>query len=343
MELLQTLGSALGLGFLSGFRLYATVLAAGLAIRFHLLSLNQEMSALSVLADWKVIAAAGAACAIEFLADKIPWVDSAWDSIHTVIRPVAAVMLAGAALGDTDPVFKTILSLLAGSVALTAHSAKAATRLAVNHSPEPFTNVALSLAEDVAAPVGLWLVWEHPMWFLAGLGVFLVFFAIFAPIIWRMVRLEMAALGALLGKWFGARQDVPATPPQVIDSNPAAAQLWAQIRDRLVELPAGLAGAAGTSFGVRAAGTKSVPGLKRSLGYICLADESLVFVTRRGFRTRTHRIPYSDLRGSRHTAGFFLDELTVTSAGGEQTFDLLKIAPSEPSPAFAVAGARGTP
>ncbi|MEZ5354382.1 MAG: DUF4126 domain-containing protein [Bryobacteraceae bacterium] len=329
MELLQTLGSALGLGFLSGFRLYATVLALGLAIRYNLFHLSQSMSSLGVLADWKVLAAAGAACAIEFFADKVPWLDSAWDSVHTIIRPVAATVLAGTALGDMDPVFKTILALMAGSVAFTAHSTKAATRLAINHSPEPFTNVAMSLAEDVAAPVGLWLVWQHPVWFLGALAVFLGAFFAFAPRIWRQIRLEMAALGALLGKWLGAGPDVRVqAPEQARDGGPVSA-LWGQVRDLVDELPENLAAGAGVATGVRCAATKSVGGLRRSLGYLCFAGGNLVFVTRRWFRTRTRTIALDDIRNSRRTNGLFLDQLIIsTASSGDVTFDLLKAAPN---------------
>jgi hypothetical protein len=333
LELLQTLGSALGLGFLSGFRLYATILGVGLAIRYDLFQLSQEMSALSVLSDWRVIAAAAVACAIEFLADKIPWLDSAWDSIHTVIRPVAAAILAGTALGEMDPVFKTLLSILAGSVAFTTHSTKAATRLAVNHSPEPFTNVALSLAEDVAAPLGLWFVWQYPVVFLGLLCVFLAGFFFFAPRIWRQIRLELAALGALLGRWFGAPSNVRATPPQSAASNPKVAALWSHLRESVGELPENLAAASGSSTGVRAAATASVSGLKRSLGYLAFSGDDLVFVARRNFRTRSHRIPLASISDSRRANGFFLDQLVLVTANGDVSFDLLKVAPNEAAPA----------
>jgi hypothetical protein len=194
VDYLPILGSALGLGFLSGFRLYATVLTLGLAIRFGLFHPGPEMASLHVLADTKVLLAAGVIFALEFLAGKIMWLDSAWDAVHTFIRPLAAALVASTALGEFDPAARTIVALLAGGVAFTSHSTKAAARLAVNHIPEPFTNVAVSVLEDLAAPVGLWFVMAHPVAFLGALAVFLVFFAYIARWTWRMLRRRLAAL-----------------------------------------------------------------------------------------------------------------------------------------------------
>ncbi len=143
-DALELVAATLGLGFLSGLRLYGTVLALGLGVRLGVWKLPPEISQLAVLADWRILAAAAVACAIEFVADKIPWVDSLWDTVHTLIRPVGAVLIASQALGDADPVVKVLLMLLGGTVALASHSSKAATRLAVNHSPEPFSKSRLA-------------------------------------------------------------------------------------------------------------------------------------------------------------------------------------------------------
>lgn len=329
MDVISTIGSALGLGFLSGFRLYATVLALGLSIRFQLIELSQQMSALKVLADARVLVAAGAFCAIEFLADKVPWIDSTWDSIHTFIRPIAAVVLTGTALGEMDPVAKTILALVAGGVALTAHSTKAATRLAVNHSPEPFSNIALSVAEDLAAPIGLWLVWQHPVVFLCMLAVFLTLFAIFAPRVWRAFRFEFAALRGLFSKWFGVSRE-PAPPmPEGIRPD-AARALWSRLRGAVDEIPEPLATEAGAATGVRCAATKSIRGLRRSVGYLCFSGDEMVFVTRRAFRVRTHRTPLASVRDSRWRDGFFVDEVTVSTTNGDLRFDVFKTAAAQP-------------
>ena len=128
METLYLIGPATGLGFLAGIRLYATILTLGLAIRFDLIHLRDEFESLAVLADWWVIGLAGAAFLLEFVADKIPWVDSAWDAVHTFIRPVGAAFIALTAMGDVSPFAQVMIALLTGSVALTSHSMKAATR-----------------------------------------------------------------------------------------------------------------------------------------------------------------------------------------------------------------------
>jgi hypothetical protein len=188
MSALELIAAALGLGFLSGLRLYATVLALGLGIRYEIWKLSPEMSQLAVLADWRVLLAAAIGCVIEFLADKIPWVDSLWDSIHTVIRPIGALVIASQAFGELDPVARTLLMLLGGTAALASHSSKAATRLAVNHSPEPFSNVALSVLGDLFVPAGLWMLFHHPVITLTAVMLFLAVFAWLSVRILRFLR-----------------------------------------------------------------------------------------------------------------------------------------------------------
>lgn len=188
MDAISLLGTTLGLGFAAGLRLYATVLGLGLALRFHLLTLPEPMRALEVLAHPAVLIAAGVAYALEFISDKIPWVDSIWDSVHTVIRPVGAAVLAATAFGQLDPVLRTVLVVATGGVALSSHASKAATRLAVNQSPEPFSNIALSLLGDLAVPAGLWLAFAHPILTLCLVGGFLAVFVWLAAKIVRLLR-----------------------------------------------------------------------------------------------------------------------------------------------------------
>lgn len=171
METIQLLGMALGLASLSGLNLYLTVFVTGLAVRLDWIQLAPAYQGLEVLADPIVLGVAGAFFLLEFFADKIPWVDSLWDSVHTFIRPVGAALLAILVLGDAHPVFEVIVALLAGSVALTSHLGKAAGRLVANASPEPFSNWGLSLAEDGVVLGGLAaLVWNP----LVGLGLALL-------------------------------------------------------------------------------------------------------------------------------------------------------------------------
>lgn len=188
MDAISLLGTTLGLGFAAGLRLYATVLGLGLALRFHLLTLPEPMRALEVLAHPVVLIAAGVAYALEFISDKIPWVDSIWDTVHTVIRPVGAAVLAATAFGELDPVLRTVLVVATGGVALSSHASKAATRLAVNQSPEPFSNIALSLLGDLAVPAGLWLAFAHPVLTFCLVVAFLVVFFWLAAKIVRLLR-----------------------------------------------------------------------------------------------------------------------------------------------------------
>ena len=198
METIELIGSTMGLSFVAGVRLYATVLALGLAIRFDLLHLGTIGEPLRVLAHPAVLIAAGLAYLAEFFADKIPWVDSIWDSFHTFIRPVGAAVLAAAGLGDMNPVLKLTLIILCGGVAFASHSSKAAARLVVNHSPEPFTNIGASLAEDTFAPFGVWLSISHPLLVLGLVLAFLGGFVWVMPKVFRSIRARIVAVGEWL-------------------------------------------------------------------------------------------------------------------------------------------------
>jgi hypothetical protein len=185
VDALTTLATTMGLGFAAGLRLYATVLGLGLALRFDLLHLPASMRELDILAHPAVLIGSGLAFVIEFISDKIPWVDSVWDAVHTFVRPVGAAVLAATAFANIDPLTKWMLILLCGGVALSAHTTKAATRLAVNQSPEPFSNWGLSLLGDVATPAVLWLTATHP---LLVLGFVLTFLVAFVWVFSRLLR-----------------------------------------------------------------------------------------------------------------------------------------------------------
>jgi Domain of unknown function (DUF4126) len=163
MDTLELLGVALGLGTLAGINLYLTVFVTGLTIQQGWITLLPQYEQLNVLADPVIIIVSGVLFCLEFFADKVPWVDSLWDSVHTFIRPIGGAMVAIVALGDVNPVYDVMVGLLAGGMALTTHGAKAGTRLLVNASPEPFSNIGLSLAEDVAVVGGLALIYHYPI------------------------------------------------------------------------------------------------------------------------------------------------------------------------------------
>ncbi len=202
MEILNTLAVALGFATLAGLNLYLTVFVTGLAIRMDWVQLSSQYEQLSVLGGDAILIASGIFFALEFFSDKIPWVDSLWDSVHTLIRPVGGGLLAIQTLGTTDPAFDVIIGLLAGSTTLVTHGFKAGTRLAVNASPEPFSNVAVSTAEDVAVVAGLGLMAWNPL--VAAL-VFLTFlgFALWAtPRLFRRSKAFLWMLGHKLGSFF---------------------------------------------------------------------------------------------------------------------------------------------
>lgn len=342
-DIIGLVGSTLGLGFLAGFRLYATILALGLAIRFHWFTPNETMAAMTVLADWRVMSAAGAMGLIEFLADKIPWVDSAWDSVHTFIRPLAAAAMAAMALGNVDPVGKVILALLTGGVALTTHSAKAATRFAVNHSPEPYSNWMLSVGEDLAAPLALWFISAHPGIFLGFLGIFLAAIGYVAPGLVRQMRVELAALRSLINKWAGVAPTAKGSLTSTAAAEPKARETWDLLRTYMDAIPLDIASKSGVAAGVRAVATKSLLGLNRSIGYLCFRDKKITFITRRWFKTMGHSVPYQDIKTVALKSGFLMDQFTIEDARGQKlAFDLFRVASNQQTGAAKLANAAST-
>jgi Domain of unknown function (DUF4126) len=162
---------AAALGWASGLRLYAVVFLTGLAGYLGWVDLPQG---LQVLEKPLLLWGSGAMLLVEFLADKIPYVDSLWDTVHTVVRIPAGAALAAAVFGGDESQWGLLAALAGGTLAATAHAAKASTRAAVNSSPEPFSNIGLSFFEDGLVAIALWLAWEHPLWFFVFLAIALV-------------------------------------------------------------------------------------------------------------------------------------------------------------------------
>ena len=194
MSPLETLGFAVGTSFASGLNLYATVAAAGLMQRLGLVHLPES---LQVLSHPIVLGVAVTLFLVEFIADKIPYVDSAWDALHTFIRPPAAAVLSYSAFGSVPEEWKLGAALLAGGVALTSHGAKASTRAAVNVSPEPISNWTLSVLEDGIVVFLTWMAAQHPL-LTALLVVVLVIVAVF--VIWKLFAFLRAAIQMLRRK-----------------------------------------------------------------------------------------------------------------------------------------------
>lgn len=196
MDWLTTLGMAMGSAWLSGINLYATVLTLGLMQRFAGVTLPGNMNAVG---NWWVIGVAGTLYVIEFFADKIPAVDSAWDALHTFIRVPAGAILAASAFASFDPMITTIAMLVGGGVALGSHGTKAATRLAANTSPEPVSNIGLSLAEDVITFGSAVLMIFHPVVILVVVVIFLLIAAWIVPKIFRALRRLLTRLRSFTG------------------------------------------------------------------------------------------------------------------------------------------------
>ncbi len=162
MGILEILGVAGSLSLLAGWRLYLTVLATGIAMHFGWLPLPEHLKALQILANPWVLGVATVGTLAEFFADKVAWIDSAWDTIHSVIRPLGGALLALALVDSSDPTWQVVAFLLGGGGALLSHGAKATTRAVVNISPEPFSNAAVSTGEDVATTGLLALAIAYP-------------------------------------------------------------------------------------------------------------------------------------------------------------------------------------
>ena len=163
LGIVEILGIAGSVSLLSGWRLYLCVLATGLAMQSGLVPLPAHLHSLQVLANPWVMGAAGLAALLEFFADKVAWLDTVWDTIHTLIRPLGGALLALAVLDPADPATQAIAFLLGGGATLLAHGGKASARAVVNTSPEPFSNVAVSTAEDLVAGGLLYLAYAYPV------------------------------------------------------------------------------------------------------------------------------------------------------------------------------------
>ncbi len=185
LDTTQLFAIAAALGWASGLRLYAVVFLTGMAGWLGWVPLPQG---LALLETPLVLGASGLMLCVEFFADKIPGLDSMWDTVHTVVRIPAGALLAAAVFGGDHASWALIAGLMGGTLAATSHLAKASTRAAVNTSPEPFSNIGLSLLGDAAVPTMLWLAWEHPLWFFAALAVAVVLMVALTVVLMKFLR-----------------------------------------------------------------------------------------------------------------------------------------------------------
>ena len=185
LDTTQLIAIAAALGWASGLRLYAVIFCTGMAGFLGWVPLPEG---LKILQNPVVLAASGLMLAVEFFADKVPGLDSLWDVLHTLIRVPAGAALAAGVFGGDSATWATVAALMGGTLAATAHTAKTTTRAAVNTSPEPFSNIGLSLLGDAAVPALLWLSWTHPLWFFAALAVAVLVALVLTTLLFRFLR-----------------------------------------------------------------------------------------------------------------------------------------------------------
>ena len=198
MGIMELIGVAGSVSLLAGWRLYLCLFATGLAMRLGALPLPEHLAPLDVLANPWVMGVAGVAALVEFFADKVMWLDSAWDAVHTFVRPVGGALLALAILDPSDPATQVVAFMLGGGASLAAHAGKAGARGVVNASPEPVSNVVVSTAEDVATAGLLWAAYEYP--YIAG-GIAMVLLAL---TVWLLL-----AARRVLKRIFARREPAP--------------------------------------------------------------------------------------------------------------------------------------
>jgi Domain of unknown function (DUF4126) len=184
-QISTTLALTMGLAWASGINLYATLITLGYLANTGNIVLPPD---LQIVADPMVMAAAGLMYLIEFFADKVPGVDTGWDTIHTFIRIPAGAMLAAGAIGDLNPAVEIAAAILGGSLAAGTHATKAGTRVLINTSPEPFSNWFASVGEDIAVIGGVWACINHPVLFLIALVFFIAMMIWLLPRIWGGIK-----------------------------------------------------------------------------------------------------------------------------------------------------------
>jgi len=184
-QISTTLALTMGLAWASGINLYATLFTLGYLANTGNIDLPPD---LLIVANPLVMSAAGLMYCVEFFADKIPGIDTGWDTIHTFIRIPAGAMLAAGAIGDINPAMEVAAAIMGGGLAATTHVTKAGSRVLINTSPEPFTNWTASIGEDIAVIGGVWACLNHPFLFLIALAVAIILMLWILPKIWKGIK-----------------------------------------------------------------------------------------------------------------------------------------------------------
>ena len=208
MDVVSLIALSMGIAWASGINLYAAVFMLGYLANTGHLELPADMQ---VLSDPLVMMAAAVMYCVEFFADKVPGVDTGWDTLHTFIRIPAGAVLAASAVGDLSPAAELAAGLIGGTLAAGSHATKAGSRLMINTSPEPFSNWGASIGEDLLVIGGLWMALNHPIGFLLLLVLFIALMIWLLPRLWRLIKLVLRQIGS----WLGLCE-----PPLKPDKNP---------------------------------------------------------------------------------------------------------------------------
>ena len=216
-HIVQTIALSMGAAWASGINLYATILVLGLMGNSGSIVLPET---LQIVQNPIVLGASGFMYAVEFFADKVPGVDSSWDTLHTFIRIPAGAALAAGAVGDINPAVALAAALVGGSLTTATHAGKSGSRLLINTSPEPVSNWGASIAEDVAVIGGMWVALTHPLIFLAALVVFILLLIWLLPKIWGLIKRVFTAIAMWFRRPKAAAQTDPvsASPEQATSS-----------------------------------------------------------------------------------------------------------------------------
>lgn len=301
MDVIAKLGMLLGLSFISGINLYATVAVVGFCTKYRLIEgLPPEFG---VLAHDAVIFVAVLLYLLEFLVDKIPGLDSLWDLLHTLIRPLGGAMLALVQVGEASPVLDVIAFMIGASLASAAHATKAGVRLIINTSPEPFSNVLVSLGEDVGAFGLAYLSLAHPRLGLIVTLLLLALICFLMPVILRTVRMLFSAIFFKI-KSFLWKETAWTTTRSVPFQLDAYFEHERQADEKLLWT--------GPAFAVR------VPGARRSTALqVMITNKAVLMLYRHWFRRQSLRLPLEDLESYKTYPGMLLNKWLLRTVRGD--------------------------
>lgn len=298
MTIIAKLGSLLGLSFISGINLYATVAVTGLVTKYHLVQgLPPEFQALN---NDLIITVAIILYACEFLADKIPGFDTAWDALHTIIRPFGGALLALMTVGNASPAAEILAFMLGATMATGAHLTKAGVRVLINTSPEPFSNIAVSLAEDVGVVSLAYLSLSHPVLALIVTVILTIIIIILLPFLWRAIKMLLSGVWHRvinLGKSAGtlSKSSLPLKIVSYLDENDIA------MDDESVVFPAW---------------TTKIRGFKRwQRGYLIKHGRKFLFLPNRLFKREHIALEINDQKDLILSRGFLFNKVLIKGEG----------------------------